>query len=68
MGRADDGMKCMEVRSLLKKGDYEEALKVADTIDIDRVKSIVDLKILASAYERVGQYENAKYVDRKSVV
>lgn len=66
MGRADDGMKCMEVRSLLKKGDYEEALKVADTIDIDRVKSIVDLKILASAYERVGQYENAKYVLLKS--
>lgn len=66
MGRADDGMKCMEVRSLLKKGDYEGALEVADTIDIDKVKSIVDLKILASAYERAGQYENAKYVLMKS--
>ena len=62
MGRADDGMKCMEVRSLLKKGAYQDAFEVAETIDLNRVKSIVDLKVIASVYERLGEYEMAKDV------
>ena len=60
MGRASDGMKCIEIRSLLKKGAYEDAMKVADTIDILRVKSIVDLKLIASVYEQMGEYAVAK--------
>lgn len=62
MGRGDDGMKCIEVRTLLKKGAYEDALDVVETINIDKVKSIVNLKAIASAYERVGEYANAKAV------
>ena len=62
MGRGDDGMKCIEVRTLLKKGAYVDALDVVETINIDKVKSIVNLKAIASAYERVGEYAKAKAV------
>lgn len=62
MGRGDDGIKCIEVRTLLQKGAYEEALEVVETINIDRIKSIVNLKAIASVYERVGEYERAKDV------
>ena len=62
MGRGDDGMKCIEVRTLLKKGAYADALDVVETINIDKVKSIVSLKAIASVYERVGEYANAKAV------
>ena len=37
MGRGDDGIKCIEVRTLLQKGAYEEALEVVETINIDRI-------------------------------
>ena len=60
MGRASDGMKCIEIRSLLKKGAYEDAMEVAETIDISKIKSIVDLKLIASVYERMGEYAVAK--------
>lgn len=62
MGRGDDGMKCIEVRTLLKKGAYTDALDVVETINIDKVKSIVNLKAIASAYERVSEYAKAKAV------
>ena len=62
MGRGDDGIKCIEVRTLLQKSAYEEALEVVETINIDRIKSIVNLKAIASVYERVGEYERGKDV------
>ena len=62
MGRGDDGMKCIEVRTLLKKGAYADALDVVETININKVRSIVNLKAIASAYERVGEYAKAKAV------
>ena len=37
MGRASDGMKCIEIRSLLKKGAFEDAMEVAETIDISKI-------------------------------
>lgn len=60
MGRVDVGLKCIQVRSLIEKREYEEAYKVAEKINLDKVKSIVDLKIIASVYERLGKYEEAK--------
>lgn len=62
MGRGDDGMKCIEVRTLLKKGAYADALDVVETIHINKIRSIVNLKAIASVYERVGQYAKAKAV------
>ena len=62
MGRGEVGLKCIEVRSLLEKRAYEEAYQVAETINLDRVTSIVDLKVIASVYERLGKYEDAKEI------
>ena len=60
MGRIDVGVKCIQVRSLIEKRAYQEACQVAETIDIDKVTSIVDLKVIASVYERLGRYDEAK--------
>lgn len=66
MGRADEEMKCIRMRTLMKQGAYEEALDVAESIDLDRVKSIVDLKWIASIYEKMGEYRKAKDILLKS--
>ena len=60
MGRIDVGLKCIQLRSLIEKREYQEAYKVAEKINLDKVTSIVDLKVIASVYERLGKYEEAK--------
>lgn len=52
----------MEIRSLLDAGELEQAYEMAENLDIDRVASIVDLKVIASVYERMGNYEDAMEV------
>ena len=66
MGRAEDHMRCMELRGLLREGAYEEALEIAEKMNIEKIKSIIDLKVLASVYERVERYADAKYIMKKS--
>lgn len=62
MGRIDVGLKCIQLRSLVEKREYQEAYEVAEKINLDKVNSIVDLKVIASVYERLGKYEQAKDV------
>ena len=62
MGRIDVGLKCIQLRSLIEKREYQEAYKVAEKINLDKVTSIVDLKVISSVYERLGKYEEAKDV------
>lgn len=62
MGRIDVGLKCIQLRSLIEKREYQEAYEVAEKINLDKVTSIVDLKVIASVYERLGKYEEAKDV------
>lgn len=62
MGRGDDGMKCIEVRTLMKRGAIDDAMDVVETINTDKVQSIVDLKLIANVLERAGEYRRAKEV------
>ncbi|MDE7422689.1 MAG: hypothetical protein K2N51_03210, partial [Lachnospiraceae bacterium] len=66
MGRLGISMRCMEIRSLLDEGELEQAYEMAEDLDIERVTSIVDLKVIASVYERMGKYEDAMDVLHRS--
>ena len=66
MGRLDISMRCIEIRSLLDEGELEQAYEIAENLDIERVTSIVDLKVIASVYERMGKYEDAMDILHRS--
>lgn len=66
MGRGDDGMKCIEVRTLMKKGAIDDAMDVLETINTDKIQSIVDLKMIANVLERAGEYRRAKEIMQQS--
>ena len=66
VGRLGISMRCMEIRSLLDEGELEQAYEMAEDLDIERVTSIVDLKVIASVYERMGKYEDAMDVLHRS--
>lgn len=62
MGKYDTNIKCVEVRRLVDEKQYKRALELADSINIDKVHSIIDLKVLANVYERAEKYEEAKEI------
>lgn len=62
MGKLDTNIKCMEVQKLVEEKQYKQALEVLDTIDIRKVKSVIDLKLFAEVYQVGERYEDAKDV------
>ena len=46
----------------MEEGKLDEAYQFAEELNIDKVSSIGDLKILARVYERMGEYEMAKEI------
>lgn len=66
VGRLEISMRCIEIRSLLDEGELEQAYEMAENLDIERVTSIVDLKVIASVYERMGKYEDAMDILHRS--
>ncbi len=53
------GIKADKIQKLVKKGDYEAAVKVAETVDWEEVHSVRLLTITAAAYENVRDYKSA---------
>lgn len=62
MGKLDTNIKCMEIQKLAEEKQYKKALEVLDTLNVMKVKSIMDLKIFAEVYQIGGRYEDAKEV------
>ena len=52
-------MKAEKIQKLVKKGDYEAAVKIADTVDWEEVHSVRLLTITAAAYENTRDYRSA---------
>ena len=52
-------MKAEKIQKLVKKGDYESAVKIADTVDWEEVHSVRLLTITAAAYENTRDYRSA---------
>ena len=47
------------IQKLVKKGEYEAAVKIAETMDWEEVHSVRLLTITAAAYERIRDYKGA---------
>ncbi len=52
-------IKADKIQKLVKKGDFEAAVKIADTVDWEEVHSVRLLTITAAAYENMRDYKSA---------
>ncbi|SET48127.1 tetratricopeptide repeat protein [[Clostridium] polysaccharolyticum] len=60
MGKYDLEMKCVQIQKYLKEKKYNKAYEVLQTIDVTRVKSIIDLKVFFEVYKNLQRYDDAK--------
>ena len=58
MDKYEFNIKVEQIRKLSNQGDFETAMKIADTIDWRRVKNLNMLYIVADLYEAVERYED----------
>ena len=49
-----------EIKSLISEGEYAEAVKIADSIDWRRVKSVMMLCTISDLYKINRRYEDSK--------
>ena len=58
MDKYEYRLKAEQIEKLVKKKDYQTAVKISDTIDWRRVKNLNMLYIVADLYEAVERYED----------
>lgn len=59
MERYDNIVKIEEIRKLTDEGQYQKAVKILDTMDLHRIKSLTDLSILADVLAETERYDEA---------
>lgn len=59
MERYENIVKIEEIRKLTEEGQYRKAVKILDTMDLHRIKSLTDLSILADVLTENERYEEA---------
>lgn len=52
-------MKAEKIQKQARRGDYETAAKICDTIDWNQVRSVRMLTLVSSVYEHVKEYDRA---------
>lgn len=62
MGKLDSMVKCAQARNLLEEKKYKKAIAIIEKIDLEKVKSIIDLKTIAQIYMESHQFMNAREV------
>ena len=60
MYKYEFSIKVEQIRKLVNKGDYETAMKIADTIDWRKVRNANLLSMVAQVYEKNNEYQEAK--------
>ncbi len=60
MDKYEFNIKVEQMRKLANRSDYETAMKIADTIDWKKVRNANLLSMVASIYEKNGEYQDAK--------
>lgn len=60
MDKYEFNIKVEQIKKLLNKGDFETAMKIADTIDWRRVRSTSLLTMISQIYEKNAEYQDAK--------
>lgn len=62
MDKYEFNIKVEQIKKLVNKGDFETAMKIADTIDWRRVRNANLLSMISQVYEKNGEYSEAKEV------
>ena len=62
MDKYEYTVKADKIKQLMGRRDYATAAKIASGIDWSRVQDVRMLMMVAEAYEKNGQYEEAKEV------
>ena len=60
MDKYEFNIKVEQIKKLVNKGDFETAMKIADTIDWHRVRSTSLLTMISQIYEKNAEYQDAK--------
>lgn len=60
MDKYEFNIKVEQIKKLVNKGDYDTAMKIADTIDWRRVRNANLLSLISSVYEKNEEYQEAK--------
>ncbi len=60
MDKYECNSKVEQIKKLVNKGDFETAMKIADTIDWRRVRSTSLLTMISQIYEKNEEYQEAK--------
>ena len=60
MDKYEFNIKVEQIKKLVNKGDFETAMKTADTIDWRRVRSTSLLTMISQIYEKNAEYQDAK--------
>ncbi|MBP3702123.1 MAG: hypothetical protein J6I64_09545, partial [Lachnospiraceae bacterium] len=60
MDKYEYTIKSDKIKKLVERKDYETAVKIADTIDWERVRNIKMLSTVSLAYEKMSRFEEAK--------
>ena len=60
MDKYEYNIKSDKIKKLVERKDYETAVKIADTIDWERVRNIKMLSTVSLAYEKMSRFEEAK--------
>ncbi len=60
MDKYEFNIKVEQIKKLVNKGDFETAMKIADTIDWGRVRRTSLLTMISQIYEKNAEYQDAK--------
>ncbi len=60
MDKYEFNIKVEQMRKMVNRGDYETAMKIADTIDWKKVRNANLLSMVATIYEKNHEYQDAK--------
>ena len=60
MDKYEFNIKVEQIKKLVNKGDFETAMKIADTIDWRRARSTSLLTMISQIYEKNAEYQDAK--------
>lgn len=62
MDKYEFNIKVEQIRKLSNQGDFETAMKIADTIDWKKVRNANLLSMVANVYEKNHEYQDAKEI------
>ena len=62
MDKYEFNIKVEQIKKMVSRGDYETAMKIADTIDWHRVRNASLLSMIAEIYEKNKEYQEAKEI------